>query len=346
MGRRKFILILSSIFLIAGIYALWRPVIVHAQASAEPVVLGVLFDFLRERWPRDRDALVQEADRQSAKLLVKSSESNDELQIAQAKELISQGVKVLLVVPHNLKKAGEIVKLAHDKGVKVIAYDRLIRDCDLDFYVSFDNQKVGELEAEYGLAKAGSGNYVLLGGSPSDNNAIMIHAGWMKVLEPAVKEGKIKIAVDQYTAEWRPVIAGLNMANAVKRLNGNISVVLAGNDNLADAAIMVLEGKGLSGKVAVIGQDAELSALRRIVAGQQAMTIYKPIPKLAQAAMELAVKITRGEKVNQLFTRTINNGFKDVPALLLPPVVVDKDNLDKTVLQDGFYTKAQVYGQK
>jgi len=343
MQSRKIIRLLTISFW-AAYLASTVSVSPRAQASSEPVLVGVLFDFLRERWPRDREALMQEADRQSARLLVKSAESNDELQLAQAKELLAQGCKVLLVVPHNLKKAGEIVRLAHEQGAKVIAYDRLIRDCDLDFYISFDNQKVGELQAEYALAKAGSGNYVLLGGSPTDNNAILLHAGWMKVLEPAVKQGKIKIAVDQYTTEWKPTIAALNMANAVKLLDGDISVVLAGNDNLAGAAIIVLQGKGLAGKVLVAGQDAELDAVKRVVSGSQAMTVYKPIPKLAQAAMELAVKLSRGEKVNHLLNRTVNNGFKDVPAILLQPVAVDKDNLDKTLVQDGFYTREQVYG--
>ena len=310
----------------------------QAQTASGSVVVGVCFDFLRERWARDERALSSEAARQSIKLLVKSAESNDDMQIAQARELVDSGAKILLVVPHNLKRAGEIVKFAHTKNVKVIAYDRIIRDCDLDFYLSFDNQKVGELQAEYALGKAPSGNYVLLGGSPNDNNAIMVHTGWMKVLGPAVKSGRIKIAYDQYTPDWKKENARANMETALKTLGSEVSVVIAGNDNLAEGAIQALVTKGLGGgKVIVIGQDAELEALKRIKAGSQAMTIYKPIPRLAQAAIDLAAKAVRGEKINQLFNKTVNNGFKDVPSILLEPVVVDKANIDKTVGRDEFY---------
>jgi D-xylose transport system substrate-binding protein len=318
---------------------------IQAQAGEKQVVIGMLFDFLRERWLKDKDAVVKAASSQGATLLVKSAESNDYLQVVQARQLMDQGAKVLLVVPHNLKRAGEIVNIAHGKKVEVVAYDRLIRDCDLDFYVSFDNQKVGELEAEYALSKVPSGNYVLIGGSPNDYNAVMIHTGWMKVLKPAVDSGKIKIAVDKYTEEWKPANAAMTMTSALKSLDNSISVVLAGNDNLAAAAINIMEGQGLAGKVLVVAQDAELDALRKIAAGKQAMTIYKPIQKLADASVELAVKLARGEKVNYLVTKTVNNGFKDVPAILLQPIVVDKNNIDKTIIQDGFYTKEQVYGR-
>jgi D-xylose transport system substrate-binding protein len=308
----------------------------QGQTAAGQVVAGVCFDILRERWARDERALSSEAAKQSVRLLVKSAESNDDMQVAQAKEMINSGAKILLVVPHNLKRAGEIVNYAHSKNIKVIAYDRIIRDCDLDFYVSFDNQKVGELQAEYALEKAPAGNYVLLGGSPADNNAIMVHAGWMKVLGPAAKSGRIKIAYDQYTPDWKRENAQANMAAALGKIGNEVSVVIAGNDTLAGGALQALAAKGLGdGKVVVIGQDAEPEALQRIRSGTQAMTIYKPIPRLASAAIDLAAKTLRGEKINQLFNQTVNNGFKDVPSILLEPVAVDKGNMAKTIGQDG-----------
>ncbi len=315
-----------------------------AQSAGKQVVVGALFDHLRERWARDRIAIVNEGAKQNAKVLVKSAESNDDLQIQQAKELLDQGAKILLVVPHNLKKAGEIVNLAHARGAKVIAYDRIIRDCDLDFYVSFDNEKVGELQANYALAQAPTGNYVLLGGSPADFNAVTIRKGQLKALEPAAKAGKIKIGFDQYTADWKRDNARINMETAFKTLNGSVAAVLCGNDILAGGAVSVLEAKGMAGKVVVVAQDAELEALQRIVKGAQAMTIYKPIPKLAAAAMEVAVKAGQGEKINDLINKTVNNGFKEVPAILLEPMAVDKNNLEQTVIVDGAFSKAQVFG--
>jgi len=354
--------IFAAAFLFSALAAAYWPTLARAQTqgdSVQPqsghtptqgeqeskqVVIGVLFDSLQDRWARDKDFILKEADKQSAKVLLKSAEGNDELQVAQAKEVIGAGAKILLVVPHNLQKAGAIVAVAHEKKVQVVAYDRLIRDSDLDYYVSADAEKIGQLQADYALAKAPSGNYVLLGGSPNDNNALMLHAGLMKALSLAVKEGKITIALDKYTDDWKPAFARANLEAGMQTINGKINVIIAGSDGIAEEALSVLEQKGATVRPVVIGQDADLEALKRIVADKQTMTIYKPIPKLAAAAIELAVKAAKGEKINYLLTKTMNNGFKDVPSVLLEPSVVDKNSIDKTVIQDGWYTKEQIYG--
>ncbi len=313
--------------------------------SAQEVKIGVLFDFLSQRWLKDRDYLLKEAQKHSVKLIIKSAEQNQQLQIAQAKELIEQGVKALLVIPHHLQLAGRIVELAHQKGVFVIAYDRIIRGCDLDFYVSFDSEKVGELQAKYALKKVPQGNFGLVGGSPSDFNALLLRKGQLKILTPQVKAGRIKILFDFYTEEWKAEVAKRKFKSLLAGTSEPINAVLCGNDILAGAIIEVIESKGLQGKVFVAGQDAELSALHQILEGKQSITIYKPIKKEAHYAMELAVKLARGEKVNYLINRTVNNGFKEVPSILLEPLVIDKSNI-QLIIKDGFYTKEQVFGKK
>jgi D-xylose transport system substrate-binding protein len=226
--------------------------------------------------------------------------------------------------------------------VPVIAYDRLINDADVDLYMSFDNQRVGELQAEYAVAHAPKGRYVLIGGSPADNNALLFHQGAIAVLQPFVDRKEIEIATDQYAHDWQPVEALKIMENALTRNDNRIDAVVAANDGLAGGAIQALAEQQLAGRVVVTGQDAELSACQRIVAGTQSMTVYKPIRQLAVKAAEIAVGLA-GKKPLSEPTRPLANGFKDVPSILIEPIVVDKNNLASTVIADGFHTLEQVY---
>ncbi len=201
--------------------------------------------------------------------------------------------------------------------------------------------KIGELQAQYLLDRAPKGNYVLIGGSPTDNNATLLHDGQMNVLKPAVARGDIKIIADLPSKEWLPKEAMNNMENALTQANNKVQAVVAANDGTAGGVVQALEEQKLAGKVLVSGQDADLAALQRIVQGTQTMTIYKPIKPLADAAAEAAVKLARGEKVAT--TTTINNGKKDVPAILLEPIAVDKSKVMETVIKDGYQKMEDVY---
>src|SRR5215831_3523074 len=165
-----------------------------AEAVGKKIRIGFSMDTLKEeRWHRDRDLLVARARELGAEVLVQAANGSDALQNAQAENLLTQGVDVLLVAPHNGKTAAVIVEAAHRAGVPVIAYDRLIRDADVDLYVSFDNVRVGELQAEYLVRRRPTGNYVLVGGAPTDNNALLFREGQLKVLQPLVARGDIHI---------------------------------------------------------------------------------------------------------------------------------------------------------
>ena len=295
-----------------------------------------------ERWHRDRDLLVQRASELGAEVLVQAANGNDALQNSQAENLLTQGVDVLLVAPHNGKSAAVIVEAAHRAHVPVIAYDRLINDADVDLYVSFDNERVGQMQAEYLVARRPKGNYVLIGGAPTDNNAHLYHRGQTKVLEPYVGRGEISIVSDQWARDWLASEALKIMENALTRAGNRVDAVVAANDGVAGGAIQALAEQRLAGTVLVSGQDAELSACQRIAAGTQSMTVYKPIRKLAWQAAEIAVKLARREPIG-VTTRGLANGKIDVPSVLLDPIAVDRDNLVSTVVADGYQKLEEVY---
>lgn len=304
--------------------------------------IGFSMDSLQlERWQRDRDLFVQRAKELGVEVLVQSADGNDAVQVRQAENLLTQGVAVLVVVPHNGEIAASIVESAKRQKIPVLSYDRIIRSSDVDFYVSFDNVKVGELQAKYLLERAPKGNYVLIGGSPTDNNARLFREGQMKVLNQAIHASDVKIVADQWAKDWLPSEALKHTENALTQARNKVVAVVASNDSTAGGVIQALEEQKLSGKVLVSGQDADLAACQRIVAGTQSMTVYKPIAPLATRAADIAVALAKHQALQS--NSKVNNGFKDVPAFLLEPVVVDKSNLPQTVIRDGFLKMEDVY---
>jgi D-xylose transport system substrate-binding protein len=198
------------------------------------------------------------------------------------------------------------------------------------------------MQAAYVLNKVPKGNYVLIGGAPTDNNAKLFRQGQMNVLNPSIKRGDVRIVADQWANDWLPVEALKIMENALTRNKDQVDAVVVSNDGTAGGAIQALEEQKLAGKVVVSGQDADLAGCQRIVAGTQSMTVYKPIRRLAEKAAEVAVAMARKQKLEDA-TQPIANGFKDVPSILLLPIQVDKSNLDATVIADGYHKKADVY---
>lgn len=306
-------------------------------------VIGFSMDTLEEeRWQRDRDLFVAAAEKLGAEVLVQSAGSDDARQIAQCENLLTRGVDVLVVVPHNGKAAAAVVEMAHRSGVKVIAYDRMINDSDLDLYVSFDNERIGELQAQYLVEKVPRGNYVLIGGDPADFNSHLYRRGQMRILQPSIDRGDVTVVAAQWASEWQPIEALRHVENALTQHDNQIDAVVASNDGTAGGAIQALAEQGLAGTVSVSGQDAELAALQRVVEGTQAMTIYKPLPVLAETVAEAAMRLIRGEELPNL-NATIPNGKIDVPSIQLDVIVVDRDNVVETVIKDGFHTMEAIY---
>jgi D-xylose transport system substrate-binding protein len=307
-----------------------------------PIRIGFSMDSLQlERWQRDRDLFIQRAKELGGEVFVQSADGNDSVQVRQAENLLTQGVDVLVIVPHNGEIAASIVDSAKRQKVPVLAYDRMVRNSNVDFYISFDNVKVGELQAKYLLDRAPKGNYVIIGGSPTDNNAHMFRQGQMNILQPAIDRGDVKIVADQRAKDWLPSEALRHTENALTQARNNVVAVVAANDSTAGGVIQALEEQKLAGKALVSGQDADLAACQRIVAGTQSMTVYKPIAPLATRAAEVAIALAKHSSVQS--NGKVNNGSKDVASYLLTPIAVDKNNIVQTVIKDGFVKMEDVY---
>ena len=306
-----------------------------------PVRIGFSMDTLKEeRWQRDKALVEQRCQEVGAQCEVQVANGDDAVQTKQCDNLLTKGVDVLIVAPHNGQIAASIVEAAHRQGVPVISYDRLIRNSDVDLYVSHQVVKIGQMQAQYALDHAPKGNYVLIGGSQTDNNAVLLMEGQMSVLQPAVDKGQIKIVTKQYAREWLASEALRIMEDALTKNSNDIQAVVASNDGTAGGAISALPPQ-MVGKVLVTGQDAALDAVQRVVEGKQTMTIYKPIQPLAFSAVDSAMKLAKGEKVDA--KDKINNGKIDVPSLLFEPMVLDKNNVTQTVIKDGYHKLEEVY---
>ena len=307
------------------------------------IKVGLLLDDVHERWRRDRDLFVEVADSMGAQTLVEVAEGDQDRQNQQADRLLAAGVTALVIVAHDTEGARVIVEKARARNVRVISYDRLIRNADVDLYMGFDARRIGEMQAQYLFSRAPKGNYLLIGGSPSDGNAKLLREGQMKVLEPAVNRRAIRIAGDGWAENWTAEAAAGLTEQALDKTKNNLAAIVASNDVTAAGAISVLEKRDLAGKVLVSGQDAELDAARRIVAGTQAMTVYKSLRTLTRLGARSAVLMARGEKVDT--SGVVNNGLKDVPSMIFDPIVVDKENLDGILIADGFLKRDQVYAR-
>ncbi|HEV7866432.1 MAG TPA: substrate-binding domain-containing protein [Chthoniobacteraceae bacterium] len=306
--------------------------------------IGLSMDTLKEeRWVGDRDMFVRRANELGADVSVQSANSDDSRQIRDVEGLITQGIDVLVIIPHDGAACAKAVEIAHHAGIPVLAYDRLITGCDLDLYLTFDNVKVGELQARFLTDRLGGGGpkkkLVRIYGSKTDNNALLFKQGQDQGLAPFLESGALEVVHEDWAQDWRPENAK-RIANAALT-KGSFDAILASNDGTAGGAIQALTEEGLAGKVLVTGQDADAAACQRIVAGTQSMTIYKPLSGLANRAAELAVKLARRQPI--VARAEIHNGKIAVPSVLLDVIPVTRENLDDTVIKDGFHSRAAVY---
>ncbi|HVF87543.1 MAG TPA: substrate-binding domain-containing protein, partial [Pyrinomonadaceae bacterium] len=212
-----------------------------ARQPGAPVRIGFSMDTLKEeRWQRDKQLVEQRAKELGAELDVQVANGDDSVQTKQADNMLTKGVDVLIVAPHNGEIAASIVEAAHRQKVPVISYDRLIKNSDVDLYVSHQVEKIGEMQAKYALDRVPKGNYVLIGGAPTDNNALLLRKGQMNVLKPAIDRGDIKIISDQFAKEWRADEALRITEDALTKTGNDIQAIVASNDGTAGGAIAAL----------------------------------------------------------------------------------------------------------
>ncbi|MBI5244323.1 MAG: substrate-binding domain-containing protein [Elusimicrobia bacterium] len=316
----------------------------EARGRGRPLI-GLSMDTLKEeRWQKDRDLFLKRAQELGADVLVQAANSDDTRQIQDVEALLSRKVDVLVVVPHNGGAMAKAVRLAHEAGIPVISYDRLITDSELDLYVSFDNVKVGETQARYLVEQfrgRGRRRIVRIYGAKTDNNAFLVKQGQDNVLKPYIEKGEIAVVHEDWAENWKPENAKKIVNAAITKGGSNFDAVLSANDGTAGGAIQALSEEGLAGRIIVIGQDAELAACQRIAAGAQAMTVYKPLKSLAGKAAEAAVRMASGRSV--VASSEVDNGKLKVPSILLEVVAVTKENMLSTVVKDGLHSYDDVY---
>jgi len=305
--------------------------------------IGFAMDTVKEeRWQRDHDAFEAHCKEINIDCVITVADNKADKQANDVDNLLTQGVDALVIAPHDATQAASMVDKAKAQGIPVISYDRLINSDKIDLYISHQVPVIGQRIAEYALEHRQTGNYVMVYGASTDNNAHIMQKAELNVLQPAIDSKKINIVASQFINDWKPELA-LNFAeNALTQNNDKIDAFVVSNDGMAGGVISALEKRWLAGKILVTGQDAGIEALQNIAEGKQSMTVYKPIIPLASQAVDAAVKLARGEPLD---TKPFHNDAinKDIPAILLEVTVVDKSNLMDTVIKDGYAKYEDVY---
>ncbi len=294
-----------------------------------------------ERWKKDKSVFIEEVNKLGGEVLVEVAQSNAQNQYDQAARLIERGVDVLVIIPVDMEKAALIGTKAFEARIPVISYDRLIKNCPLACHVTTNNIEIGELQADYLKKVKGKGNYVLISGPESDNNATLLRKGWYNILQPGIDKQEIKIVKDYFAKAWIADEAYFIIKELINNKT-SIDAIIAGNDVLASGALMALNEFNLQGKVLLAGQDAELSALRNIVAGNQTITIAKPIDKLAKAAAYAAMNIANGKNI-EYNGNTTENGLMKVPTIMMQARIVNKKNIVLTLQWEDNIDSQDIY---
>lgn len=307
--------------------------------NTNDITIGFLFhNFDVPRWEREKDIFEKRIKELGGKVVVKSANGNDFLQRNQALELLEQGVDLLVVIPVNAASA-EIVRMAHDEGVKVMSYAGMIPNCELDYHIEFDSERCGQLQAEYLLRKKENSKFVLIN---TGNSESPFYRGAMDILKPKVENGSVEIVYSTFIQNWSATDAAFHAEKAVEFSNTKIDAFLAVNDGMAGAIIEVLKKRALLNETEITGMDAEISACKRIIDEEQGMTVYKPSRLIANEAAEMAFNIIKKKKIEGL--REVSNGRILVPTKYIEPIVVDKSNIESTVVADGIYTMDEIEG--
>jgi D-xylose transport system substrate-binding protein len=299
------------------------------------------------RWETvDRPFLKKAFDAAGVKSTIENAEGDKSTQQQQAEQAITNGAKVLLLVNLDSGSGAAIAANAKSQGVKVIDYDRLTLKGTSDYYVSFDNTKVGKLQGQGLVNCLGSkkgAKVAELNGSPTDNNATLFKQGYDSVLNPKFKDGTFRKVADQSVPDWDNQKALTIFEQMLQKSSNKIDGVLAANDGLGNAAISALKARKLP-QIPVTGQDATLQGVQNLVTGDQCMTVYKAIKKETDAAAKLAIQLLKGQKPTT--TSTVNNQTRDVPAILLEPVPVTKDNIKDYIGEADFPKKEEICAGK
>jgi D-xylose transport system substrate-binding protein len=322
----------------------------EAQKSDEKMKIGLSFsDFATDRWPVERDLMTKMLNEKGFEVIAQGANADSKIQNDQIENMVTQGAKAIIIIAQDGAAAATAVESAAKAGVPCIAYDRLIKSPKTAAYISFDNVEVGRQQARGILKVKNKGKFVLLGGSPTDNNAVLFRNGQMEILKPLIDKGDIEVVADQWVEDWDPATATSKMENILTSQKNKIDAVVASNDGTALGALQAMKAQKLAGKVPISGQDATGPGCRSIVEGELTMTVYKDVRLLTPMAVDMAIKLAKGEKVEglknySLAELTLDENMKgEVPCKFLEVVQVDKDNVYDVVVKSGFQKWEEVY---
>ncbi len=274
-----------------------------------------------------------------AEVNVQDAGADTKEQISQIDYFIKKHMDVIVIIARDCKALSEAVERAHNAGIRVISYDRMVNDADTDMYISFDNRKVGD----HGTVHDGSDplmaeRFFMIQGSASDNNVDMVKEGF----EDTLKNSDLKVVYEANCEGWIAELAADYVEEALEKYP-HVKGIMCGNDDIASQVIQILAENQLAGQVIVVGQDGDLAACQRIVEGTQYMTAFKSIEDLARQAAEYAVKMAEEGKIPSDVTDTMSDGSYDIPAKVLEPVAVTRDNIDEVIIDGGFHRRDEVY---
>lgn len=313
-----------------------------AGKEEHKIQIGLTVDsFVIERWIRDRDVFVATARELGADVNVQDAGADAEEQISQIEYFISKQVDVIVVIARDCGVLSDVVQKAQNAGIPVISYDRMINNANTDFYISFDNRKVGEIMAQALIdAIPQGGDIFMIQGSSSDNNVKMLKEGFDDTLE----DTNLNVVYEANCDGWTAELAVGYVEEALEKYP-HVKGIMCGNDDIASQVVQVLAENQLAGNVVVIGQDGDLAACQRIVEGTQYMTAFKSIEDLAREAAKYAVEIGSGREASELegVTEEVNDGTYDIPSKVLDPIAVTRENIDEVIIDGGFHRRDEVY---
>ena len=313
-----------------------------AGKEEHKIQIGLTVDsFVIERWIRDRDVFVATARELGADVNVQDAGADAEEQISQIEYFISKQVDVIVVIARDCGVLSDVVQKAQNAGIPVISYDRMINNANTDFYISFDNRKVGEIMAQALIdAIPQGGDIFMIQGSSSDNNVKMLKEGFDDTLE----DTNLNVVYEANCDGWTAELAVGYVEEALEKYP-HVKGIMCGNDDIASQVVQVLAENQLAGNVVVIGQDGDLAACQRIVEGTQYMTAFKSIEDLAREAAKYAVEIGSGREASELegVTEKVNDGTYDIPPKVLDPIAVKRENIDEVIIDGGFHRRDEVY---
>jgi len=308
------------------------------KQEARRITIGFSLDSLVvERWVRDRDIFVATASSLGADVIFQNAANDENEQVNQVRYLIEKGVDVLVIIPQNADLLSEVVQKAKSRGIRVISYDRLIRNAGVDLYVSVNSFEVGRIMANAVIRRVPAGNYVFINGPRSDYNVSLVQEGQRSVF---VNYPGVYHLLDYNAENWSYDLAYGQVTRLLEE-GQDIDAIVCGNDGLAGGAIRALAEHRLAGRIPVVGQDADIAACQYVVEGSQHATIYKPISLLARQAAQFAVSMAKGEFIPP--AATIDDGSYDVPVFWLEPVEVTRESMDEVVIKSGFHTADEIY---